>query len=367
MKTERRHFLRLAGMTLASGALPRLSWADAGAPAYLAAARDRSGAFVLVGLSTDGVARFRLPLPGRGHAAAAHPTKPLAVAFARRPGRFALVIDCALGQEVARLDAPEGRHFYGHGAFDAAGARLFTCENAYRTGDGVIGVWDVAAGFERIGEFPSGGIGPHETILDPARGVLVIANGGIQTHPDSGRAKLNIPTMRPNLAYVDSADGALRQRVEPPAELRLGSLRHLSLGPDGRVAVAAQWQGDPEATPPLLALHREGEAELTFLAADPIEQGRLDGYAGSVAFARDGRHVAVTSPRGGRLHVFDAGSGALRAALSVADVCGVAACADGFLATDGLGGVRRLDADGAETALARHAEAWDNHLVALTA
>ena len=56
------------------------------------------------------------------------------MAFARRPGTFALVIDCAEGREVARLHTPEGRHFYGHGAFTPDGGLLFTTENAIEDG-----------------------------------------------------------------------------------------------------------------------------------------------------------------------------------------------------------------------------------------
>ena len=100
----------IAGL-LAAGAIPRPSWADAGDPAYLAAAKLPSGAYNLFGLSEDGDELFSLPLPGRGHAAAAHPLRPEAVAFARRPGTFAIVLDCRSGDIEATLETPEGRHF----------------------------------------------------------------------------------------------------------------------------------------------------------------------------------------------------------------------------------------------------------------
>ncbi|MEM7491317.1 MAG: DUF1513 domain-containing protein, partial [Pseudomonadota bacterium] len=123
---RRRSFL--AGST---AALTAPAWAALGDPAFLAAGRRPDGRFALHGLRADGAVAFRLPLPARGHAAAAHPTRPLAVAFARRPGTFALVIDCAEGREVRRLHAPDGRHFQGHGAFLDGGRVLATTENAY--------------------------------------------------------------------------------------------------------------------------------------------------------------------------------------------------------------------------------------------
>ena len=72
----RRRFL---GGLLAAGALPATGWAELGSPEFLAAARRASGDYALFGLSGAGAALFQLPLPGRGHAAAAHPSRALAV------------------------------------------------------------------------------------------------------------------------------------------------------------------------------------------------------------------------------------------------------------------------------------------------
>ncbi|MEX3314649.1 DUF1513 domain-containing protein [Sulfitobacter sp. PS-8MA] len=353
---SRRHFL--AG--LAALSLPRPSWADAGNPAYLAAAREPSGAYALFGLDAGGRDLFRIPLPDRGHAATAHPTAPEAVAFARRPGRFALVIDCVSGNLLHRLDAPAGRHFYGHGAFLAGGEILATSENDIDSGAGRIGLWARGRGYARIGEIASGGVGPHE-IRAWSEDVLVIANGGIRTHPDSGRDKLNLPVMRPNLSYV-TRDGAVLEQVELAPELRQNSIRHLALGPDGQVAFAMQWQGDPGAAGPLLGLHRRGSAAV-LAEADLVEQMAMAGYAGSVAYTADGSAVGITSPRGGRLHVFGT-DGQFMAAQRRADICGLAPGAGGFVATDGLGGLLRGGGAGLAP-LGKAERAWDNHLVAL--
>ena len=181
---DRRAFL--SGM-LAAGLWSKSTWADVGAPAFLSAARNPDGSHALFGLDTNGGITFEVSLPGRGHAAAAHPLKPQAIAFARRPGRFAVVIDCVHGRVEARLSAPPGRHFYGHGAYSASGEFLFTTENDFEAARGVIGVWDVPSGYARIAEIPSGGVGPHDIKLMPGGKLLAVANGGIETHPDTGR------------------------------------------------------------------------------------------------------------------------------------------------------------------------------------
>ncbi|WP_424931734.1 DUF1513 domain-containing protein [Amaricoccus macauensis] len=355
----RRGFLK---SLMAATALPALGWADAGSPAYLAAAKRPDGEFRLYGLTVSGTEIFSLPLPTRGHAAAAHPVRPEAVAFARRPGTFAIVLDCISGAVHQRLDAPEGRHFYGHGCFSADGSRLFTAENLYDEGFGRIGVWDASAGYRRIGDFASGGVGPHDIVRLPGTDVMAIANGGIRTHPDTGRAKLNLDTMRPNLSYVDS-DGHVLEQIEIDEELHRNSIRHLAVLEEGLVAFAMQWEGDLAVAPPLLGLHRQGE-KARVLDAGPV-QARMRGYAGSVAFSGDGTQVGITSPRGGTSHIYGVSSGQLEQALAQRDVCGIAAHPDGFLATDGLGGCQIIGNREENPAPVRAEVAWDNHLVKL--
>ncbi|MCT4609471.1 MAG: DUF1513 domain-containing protein [Pelagimonas sp.] len=357
--TSRRGFL--AGL-LASGMVPQLSWADAGLPDFLAAARFPDGSYKLAGVTGAGEVVFTLPIPDRGHAAAAHPFRPEAVGFARRPGDFALVIDCAQGRDVARLSAPAGRHFYGHGVFSKDGSRLYTTENDYDAAEGMIGVWDAASGYARLGEFPSGGVGPHDIVLLPDGETLAVANGGIETHPASGRSKLNIPVMMPNLTYL-SRHGAVQEVVELAPELHKNSIRHLAVGQGGTVCFAMQWQGAMEETPALIAHHRLGQDPVQ-IAADPAQLALMKNYAGSVALSADAQQVAYSSPRGGRVHLHDLGTGALIAAPQLEDVCGLGAYGTGFLFTTGKGVIGLIE-DGQARVLTQHDCQWDNHLVKL--
>jgi uncharacterized protein len=358
-KTGRRRFL---GGLLAAGMIPKPTWAEAGSPAYLAAAALEDGSYILCGIGRDLDILFRIPLPDRGHAAAAHPTRPEAVAFARRPGTFALVIDCISGTTKAQLTSPEGRHFYGHGAFSADGNWLFTTENDYEAGQGRIGVWDVTAGYLRVAEFASGGVGPHDLKRLPGSDVLVVANGGIDTHPDSGRVKLNIATMQPNLAYIE-ADKVVEVASLPP-ELHKNSIRHLAVSAAGQVAFGMQWQGDAEVVP-LVGTHLRG-AELALLGAPEQDLRAMQGYVGSIAFGRDDRTIAVTSPRGGIVQTYDAQTGGFRHAYASADASGVACDDGGFVVTSGLGVFQRIS-DHAEAVAANNRLIWDNHLVPIAA
>ena len=354
--TSRRRFL--AG--LAALALPCPSWADAGSPAFLAAAKVDEG-YRLFGLAATGEALFSLPLPARGHAATAHPQRPLAVAFPRGPAPYALVIDCPKGARAPRLTPPEGRQFNGHGAFSADGAVLYTSEVVAEGSAGRIGLWD-SHDFRRIGEWDSGGIGPHDIRLWDQG--LIVANGGIETDPGD-RTKLNLDRMRPNLARLDRA-GRLADVVELPGEYRQNSIRHLALGGDGLIAFAMQWEGDLAEAVPLLGLWRPGSAPV-LCPAPETEAPRMKGYAGSIAL--NGSEIALTSAKGGVAMLFSAGlddAGAFLATHSRADASGVAAhSGGGFVLSDGGGGLSRLTFDGLSPLRREDGLAWDNHLIAL--
>lgn len=338
---------------LAAAALPRLTWAEAGAPAFVAAAKAADGGYALHGLDPSGRSVFALPLPGRGHAACAHPVRAEAVAFARRPGTFALVIDCATGAIRAHLTPPDGRQFNGHGTYAQGGALLLTSEVVAETSAGRIGLWETE-GYRRISEWTTGGIGPHDIRLLPD-GTLVVANGGIRTDPDD-RTKLNVADMAPNLTYL-SAGGQIAEQVPLAPELNRLSIRHLAQA-GGAVAFAMQWEGDATDPVPLLGLHRRGKAPV--LAQVPeAEAFAMRGYAGSIAASGD--RIALTSAKGGAAMLFDS-SGAWISTHHRADLSGVAAGPDGFRLTDGSGAVWRLAGEGL-VPLTSGPVAWDNHLV----
>ncbi len=353
----RRHFLAAA---LSAGAIPTLTWADAGSPDYLAAARLPDDTYALSGLTRSGIETFSIPLPARGHAAAAHPLRPEAVAFARRPGTFGLVIDCALGRVTHRITAPANHHFSGHGTFSRDAQTLFTGEIDNVTGQGQIGRWQTAS-YRRIGVFGSGGIGPHEILRLPGTDTLVVANGGIITALDDERSKLNIATMAPNLTYLD-AGGTVIDQISLAPDLHQNSIRHLAALDDGTVAFAMQWEGEAGLVPPLLGLNRIGEP-VVLCDVPAAVASQLQGYAGSVAFSGDGRSVAITCPHGGLLARFTC-DGAFIDTLARTEVCGIGPGTTGFVTTDGLGGMLAIGAG--VRPLASFGKSWDNHLIPLS-
>ena len=244
---ERRKFLVGAGLAWLSSLTP------AGAERLLAsellfaaAYMDSQGAYGVAILDENGAIVSTSELPGRGHGFAVNPDVDWLVAFARRPGNFAVALHRRQAAEPVVFHTPEDRHFYGHGVFSSDGRLLFAAENAFETGDGMIGVYDVSGGFRRVTEFASHGIGPHEIVMMPDGRTLCVANGGIRTHPDQGRQKLNLATMAPSVVFIDTVTGELKSSHALPSGLHRLSLRHMAIDRRGQVWIGGMLGKAPE-------------------------------------------------------------------------------------------------------------------------
>lgn len=350
--------------------LPGTLFAGGEPAGYVSARVAEDGAFRVSGFRVDGRRVFDLPLPDRGHAFALHPKRHTAVHFARRPGRFAVVIDLTRGLVTRKITTPDNRHFYGHGVFSPDGRLLYATENDFEGERGVIGVYDAADGYRRTGELPSHGIGPHEIRLLADGRTLVVANGGVLTHPELPRVKLNLPTMSPSLAYVDRLGGQLLEQVRLAPALHQLSIRHVAAGRNDTVAVAMQYQGPAGHLVPLVGTHRRGEA-MSLVDAPQDLLRTMNQYCGSVAFDRSGRLFAASSPRGNIITTWNAATGALLSTVNVPDGCGVApgAAPGEFLASSGRGGVFLIAArSGGKRTIESGFVAgghWDNHMMAV--
>ncbi|MGQ9366006.1 DUF1513 domain-containing protein [Azospirillum sp. A39] len=359
---DRRRLLAGFGGLLAVAALPR--GVRGGGPLYLSAyatADAGSPGYGVAALGADGSVVFATPLPGRAHAVVAHPTRGEAVVFGRRPGRWFVRIRLDDGAADAPVAAPDDRRFAGHGAFSADGRLLYVVEDDVPGETGALGVYDVTDGYRRVGALPTHGLGPHDVVLLDGGRALAVANGGVLTHPETGRVKLNLDTMDSSFTVIAAADGRLlsKTRLEPD-NANLG-IRHLAGLPDGSVAFAVQDERPTGDIQPLVGVRRP-DGSLRLFDAPEEELLRFEGYIGSVA--SDGRTVAGSSPRGGVIGFWEAATGRWLGAAPLPDGCGLAATAGGYLATSGFGAVAPLSPAAPDAAPA-HAVAgfrWDNHL-----
>lgn len=371
MPISRRLFLTgsaLAGLA-AAGALPGgcpQALARAGHALYLSARADREGRYFASGFDATGAKLFDLPIPARGHGAAVSPDGRQSVFFGRRPGRFALVVDVATGTVSDTIPAIEDRAFAGHGLFVKGGRLLLATEIDYAGERGLIGLYDAANSYRRIGEWQTGGLDPHDLRLLPDGRTVIVANGGILTHPEVPRMKLNLDTMDSSVAYIDLNDGTLIEQRRLPGEFLQLSLRHMAVTAAGETVIAMQYEGPSSDLVPLVGLARPGR-EIELLDMPAAAWSRLRNYCGSAAVDAGGAILGVTSPRGGRALFWEAATRRPLQPLDLADGCGLAAApAPGrFIVSNGLGALVEYDPlNGRARALdSGFAGArWDNHI-----
>ena len=327
---SRRSFVRAAGSAFLACLAPRQLLALERTDAVFAAAfMDERGSFGLATLAEDGTIIDRSPLPKRAHGLAFDRNYNRVVAFARRPGTFAAIFDLNGRSAPVVIVSPEGRHFYGHGTFSRDGRVLYASENDFDNARGVIGIYDATSDFTRIGEYPTYGVGPHDLSISLDGEVLIAANGGIETHPDFGRTKLNLGHMEPSLALIDTATGSLIEKHELPAELRQLSTRHIALSGNEEVWFACQYEGAHDDTPPLIGRFSRGEP-IEFIYLPEQTARNMANYVGAIAVNRKEGLVAATSPRGGSYVVLDVATGSLVREEKLAGASGVASGPHGF-------------------------------------
>ncbi len=346
--TTRRAFLTGLGLLLAA------PWVRAAVPGTRLAAAWQAGHGYQVGILEYGeelTLRAALDLPTRAHALLQEPGGTL-LALARRPGDWLVRWDQDGHARQWRWIEPR-RAFTGH--VIRAGQRLYTCETDLDSGAGLLGVRD-AASLEKLDEWPSHGIDPHQLVWDQA-GHILVANGGVPTQAETGRLKRGLAHMDSSLVRLDGNTGALLGQWRL-ADRRL-SLRHLAWQGD-QLGIALQAEHDDpasKAAAPVLAIF-DGD-QLRPAAAVP----QLAGYGGDVAAVAGG--YAVSCPRAQGIALFTA-TGAAQGFVPLAEACPLAATRDGLRA----GGRNQALTLSPRDSLPRLATAFpdlrlDNHWIAL--
>ncbi len=326
---------------------------------------DNSGGQHAIGSADDrGHSGFRLPVAERCHGGCYRPQSRQAVIFARRPGRHAYVLDTQSRRLQQVITAGPGHHFYGHGVFSQDERFLYATLNHYSTGQGLVRVYAADHQYRAVKDLDVDGIGPHEVRLHPDGEHLLVALGGIRTHPDYGRIKLNLDTMQPAVLMMNRNTGDIVKRWKPMD--RQLSCRHLDVSSTGIAMIGYQYQGPVKNNPPLIARLDTRSGQLRELHLEPSTQRALRHYTSSVVISPTHPYAVVASPWGGRALLLNYQTGTLLQAFALMDVSGVLAEDDGtFVLSTGLGALYRVSADQPEPRLlSRQALHWDHHLIA---
>ena len=369
---QRRHFLQFAAM-LAGGAMLGRS----GLACTTVAKAEQ--AFTLYSASNNAQGLHQLSqwqhgkeqhvtLPFRAHDVLTIANSAQLIAFGRRPDTQCAKVNINTGS-TQLIPAAQGRHFYGHGCLSADQSILFTTENDYEKARGVIGVRDLTT-LQIVAEIPSFGVGPHDIHLMPDGKTLVVANGGIQTHPDFGRRKLNLDSMQPSLVYIDIASGKKQDEYRLPDPTL--SIRHLVLSEQGDVGVATQFQGNLYQQQPdsLVAWQAKG-GDLTAIPMPNSAIRAVRGYMADVALDTQHRTLAVTAPRGNQVTFWDTQNICIKSTLSLPQPSGIQylEAQQQFIISSATGDLfsvgHQSDYRQATTLFSNPALHWDNHLIIL--
>lgn len=302
MHSTRRQWLQ--GMAVLAS-MPLASWANTDNTTRFAAAW-AVGAELYVGVlqlpaSPDQNLRIQHAhaIPTRAHGMTQLADGSLLFA-SRRPGDWLLRVDPNGQEQWHWIEAD--RAFNGHVIASHDGRHLYTTETDLADSQGLIGVRD-ARTLEKIAEWRTGGMDPHQLLLD-RDGSLMVANGGIPTQPETGRRKLKLTHMDSSIArLLPAQDGQIAGQWRL-ADTRL-SLRHLAWGPEVAWATERRWLGialqaehdnaEQKQQAPVLALF-DGER---LHAADLPTGAQWQGYGGDISCR--GLHFAVSCPRADQL------------------------------------------------------------------
>ncbi len=307
MRFDRRSFLKASiSIPLFNSALLTSDARTDSLGLMLAACSDEKAQHFIALLRLETFEYKLIPLTERGHALASHPNiSNQAVIAARRPGNLLTLIDIDLGQVITKTSSNPNRHFYGHCSYTKDGEYLLTTENDYENGMGIISIRDSQT-LKVLEEIPSFGIGPHDMQFMPDQKTIVIANGGILTHPDTGRRKLNLNQMKPSLAYIDLTSAKLIDQYYL-SDPKL-SIRHIDVNKAGDVGIATQDQAEYASDAnqvSLIAVHKSKDKQPDLIKLPKQITLGLNRYTADFCFEPKHNTALVSSPRGNQVLIFD--------------------------------------------------------------
>lgn len=298
---------RWLGALALGGLMPALAQATGSSPpalqmlaAWQIGEEHRIGLLGL-GPGSTGVQR-ELTVPTRAHGLLVERDGSV-LAMARRPGDWLVRWHPASGATQWRW-IEDDRRFNGHVMASPDGQTLWTTETDLDSGLGRLAVRD-ARTLSKTGEFATQGMDPHELLVLPQRvgdvpaGSLLVANGGIASRPETGRAKRELERMDPSLVALDSGSGQVlgQWRLDDP---RL-SIRHLAWDPvSASVGIALQAEHDDVSAhqaAPVLAVW--SGRHLRTASGQPA----LAGYGGDIC-ARAGGGFLVSCTRAHQVALF---------------------------------------------------------------
>ncbi|MCU0657910.1 MAG: DUF1513 domain-containing protein [Polyangiaceae bacterium] len=272
----------------------------------------------------------RVLLPFLPHGVSPHPTRPGLLATFEKKGPGAALLGPS---SLTPLPTTPARQFYGHGAWSADGATLFSVESIVdRSFRGVLVARD-GASLQELGEIHTYGTSPHDCHLIEGGSVMVVANGG---GPHGGDDPGSV-------AWIELSSGKLLERC--PIDDPRFNAGHLALAGGALAVVSAPRDGLPAHLPQRGAVSlRPPGKPLRTLQGPARAVERMVGESLSVAIDPGRDLVLATHPLGDAVTVWKLSTSKLVEVLEPTGPRGVAVALDGrsYLIAHLQGGVPQL-------------------------
>lgn len=283
---------------------------------------------------------------------------------ARRPGEWLLRWNWHTGStQWSWVD--DDRRLNGHVISSLDGRTRLTTETDQSSGRGLLGVRS-AATMEKIQEFDTHGLDPHQLMILPKAlggcpaGTVIVANGGVRTFAETGRMKASGAPLDSSLVALSPTDGRLLGQWRLPDPYL--SIRHLAWdAASGRLGIALQSEHYDKTTKeaaPVLAVW-DGE-ELRTASGQP----KLQGYGGDIV-AMPGSGFAVSCPKANVISLYDA-LGNWKSVIEQSGVCALAPHEGGWLAAGNAELTWNVEKTNIQPFRLRSlGYQWDNHWLAV--
>ncbi|PXW96121.1 hypothetical protein C7444_10727 [Sphaerotilus hippei] len=307
-----------------------------GEPRWAAAWNGPSGHQVgLLARAADGRWRVEasVAVPTRSHGLTALPDGSL-LTIARRPGDWLLRWHPDRRHEqLVWNDA--GSTFNGHAVLLPGGRQLLTSETDTELDQGRLVLRRLDT-LEPLQRWATGGRDPHQLLVAEEGRSVWVANGGVASQPETGRARVADATLDSSIVRLDLRSG------QPLGHWTLDdpwlSLRHLAWHAGSRTLGVALQAEHPQASrrpdAPVLALLDVAQDRLSC----PQAPRAMAGYGGDICATPRG--FAVSSPRAHRVAFWDH-AGQPDGELQLPEACALSYSDAGLLVGVRQGGLRR--------------------------